>query len=625
MLLPIAEYKQEIIDSVNNNAVTIITSETGSGKSTQVPQYLYEAGYDVVITEPRRMATWSLAERVSEEMNEPLGGIVGYRTAFEGEESSKTSILYCTDGLEVIRELRGIYSKRKRVLIIDEVHEWNLHMEVLIALAKKMLAINTNLRIVIISATIEDDMFTNFFGKMVNILNLPGSLFPIEFEEAPRKALLPNILKMIREGRNVLVFLPGIEEIRSLRRTLLDQDAIILSLYGDLSVKKQQKCFLKYSRPKVILATNVAQTSITIPDIDVVIDTGEEKRKEVRDGIEGLFLNNISKADCIQRMGRAGRTKNGKYILCSDKRFKDRDEFPVPDIQRTILDQLVLQLANYKIDATQIEFIHQPPVEALEDAKQILIDLGAIKDNQVTTIGYRMSQIPLNVQTAKMIVTAEKLKVVEDVIVIASILNIGSLWNRKNNGEKLIQECQNDVLAELEAWKKFEGLEKAERRGLTVFNYNNYVKVKEYVKKMREVLSDSVKISSSGDKEAIKFACISGMINHVYVKEFFNTYTNGNGISKKIDSKSVVKDYPELIVGFPKILENKSRLGVRYEKSIISYVIPISAEDIKYVEPDALREEYDKPYWSKKYKKFYVRKKTFLNDLLIQENLEEYN
>lgn len=171
--LPIYNYKEEIINAVNTHAVTIITAETGSGKSTQVPQYMHEAGYDVVVTEPRRMAAWSLAERVAEEMETEFGNIVGFRTGFERKDSPNTSVLYCTDGLELVRTLTAKNDSKNKVLVIDEVHEWNLNIETLIAWSKKKISENWSTKVVIMSATLEKTRLSNYFGKNVSIFDVP--------------------------------------------------------------------------------------------------------------------------------------------------------------------------------------------------------------------------------------------------------------------------------------------------------------------------------------------------------------------------------------------------------------------------------------------------------------------
>ncbi len=631
--LPISNYKKEIMQAVANHAVTIITAETGSGKSTQVPQFLYEAGYQVIVTEPRRMAAWSLAERVAEEIKSSLGEIVGFRTGFERKDSTNTSILYCTDGLELVREITDTKDKRK-VLIIDEVHEWNLNIETLVAWSKKKINEGWNTKVVIMSATLEKESLTKYFGEDAYLLNVPGKIFPVEFSERYENELIPTVKDMILDKHNTLVFVPGKKEISNVIEELsfMNDSAVILPLHGKLDSEEQKKCFEAYSIPKVIVATNVAQTSITIPDIDAVVDTGKERRLEVHDGIQGLFLRNISKADCMQRKGRAGRTKEGKYILCSDSSFDSRTEFSVPEIQRGILNQIVLRLATCGIDALELEFFHQPNDEALILAKQTLINLGAIKpNNKVTEIGYKMAKMPVSVETARMIIEAEKYGVTEDVICIAAILEVGTLLDyrpKKGLGGcqvsyyNFTSENQSDLLAEYDVWKNISKLKYIDFKELSI-NKKSYFRIKELIKKMYEVLEGIVTISSSGDREAIKKSCLAGMINHVYKYEH-GEYINGDGKPRNLDNHSCLSGWnnPKLLVGIPKIIEFKDSWGWKRTMDLVCMATKVTVGDLKEIAPDFVTQKDIDAYYSCSADAVKVTRKTYFRDILIDEKEE---
>lgn len=617
--LPIYNYKNEIINAVKNHAVTIITAETGSGKSTQVPQYLNEVGYDVVVTEPRRMAAWSLAQRVAEEMDTPLGETVGFRTAFERNDSPNTSILYCTDGLELVRILTDT-KDRKKVLVIDEVHEWNLNIETLIAWSKKKITENWCTKVVIMSATLEKESLANYFEKSVYTLEVPGNLYPVSFSQKTSIELIPSIRKMISEGHNTLVFVPGKKEIEKVINELSDEKAVILPLHGELDSFEQRKCFKSYSLPKVIVATNVAQTSITISDIDAVVDTGEERRLEVNDGIQGLFLRSISKADCLQRKGRAGRTKEGRYILCSDTYFEDREEFSVPEIQRGILDQIVLRLATCGIDATQLEFFHQPSEGALIMAKEKLINLGAIEEsNNVTSIGYKMAKMPVSVQAARMIVAAEEYGVTEEVICIASILEIGGLLNRETSYSEFTTEESSDLLAELEVWKQLKEMRYIEFDKLGI-NKKSFYRIKEHIQKMHDALDEIVEITSSEDKRAVKKACLTGMLEYVY-KEEYDGYVNGDGIKRVISRESCLYGWnrPRLLVGIPKTIEFDDRMGIRRKLNIISMATKVSTQELMELAPNFFCYKDVEPYYSVSVDAIKVTRKTYFKNMLLEQ------
>lgn len=619
--LPIYNYVSEITEAIKNYAVTIITAETGSGKSTQVPQYAHSAGYDVVVTEPRRMAAWSLAQRVAEEIETPLGETVGFRTALERKDSQNTSILYCTDGLELVRSLTDTKDKPK-VLVIDEVHEWNSNIETLVGWSKKKIQEGWCTKVVIMSATLEKESLAQYFGEDVYSLEVPGRLYPVSFEQRSKESLISAITEMVSEGRNTLVFAPGKKEIAEIIKQLSSNNikAKVLPLHGELDSEEQKKCFDSYSVPKVIVATNVAQTSITIPDIDAVVDTGEEKRLETYDGIEGLFLRDTSKADCMQRKGRAGRTKEGKYILCSDTSFERRQEFSVPEIQRCLLEQTVLRLATIGIDAVEFPFFHQPKVEELMRAKETLIGLGALKkDNTVTSIGYKMAKMPVGVQSARMIIEAEKYGVVEEVIKIASIVEIGTLLSKDASYSDFTCERESDLLAELDVWNELQkmGFVKFDELGI---NKKAFFQIKEHIKRMHEALKGVVVITSSNDRKAIKMACMAGMINNVY-KDTRYGYVNEDRVYRNLDKKSCLSSSNSpLILGKPRIIEFEDSYGRKRTMDLVTIATKVSAKELKEIAPQFITEEETDCYYSSYEDAVKVTKVTYFKDIRIAQD-----
>lgn len=621
--LPIYNYMNEITEAIKNHAVTIITAETGSGKSTQVPQYAHNAGYDVVVTEPRRMAAWSLAERVAEEMETTLGETVGFRTALERKDSKNTSILYCTDGLELVRSLTDTKNKPK-VLVIDEVHEWNSNIETLVGWSKKKIQEGWCTKVVIMSATLEKESLAEYFGEDVYSLEVPGRLYPVSFEERSEESLIPAITEMILEGRNTLVFVPGKKEIAEVIKKLSSNNvkAKVLPLHGELDSEEQKKCFYSYSVPKVIVATNVAQTSITIPDIDAVVDTGKERRLETYNGIQGLFLRDTSKADCMQRKGRAGRTKEGKYILCSNTYFEERKDFSVPEIQRCLLEQTVLRLATIGIDAVEFPFFHQPRIEELVRAKEMLINLGALKeDNTVTPIGYKMAKMPVGVQSARMIIEAEKYGVTEEVIKIASIVEIGTLLSKDTSYADFTSERESDLLAELDVWNELQkmGFIKFDEVGI---NKKTFFQIKEHIKRMHEALKGVVEITYSGDRKAIKMACIAGMVNHVYKNTGYG-YVNGDGVYRNLDRKSCLSSSnPSLVVGKPRIIEFEDSYGWKRTMDLVTIATKVSAEELKEIAPQFITEEETDCYYSSYEDAVKVTKVTYFKDIRIAEDTQ---
>ncbi|MBR3153089.1 MAG: DEAD/DEAH box helicase, partial [Clostridia bacterium] len=272
-MLPIAKYKDEIVKAVIENDIVILTAETGSGKSTQVPQYLAEIFQSVVVTEPRIMAAKTLAQRVADEMDVRVGIDVGYRTAYEKCALPTSKITYVTDGLQLVRTIFDENKENKNVLIIDEVHEWNLNIENLIAYCK-FCKNEWNTKVVIMSATMESNKLAEYFGEGTAVVDVPGSLYDVQVEERPKEFLIDSILENVSLRKNVLVFVPGKREISNVIEELKGTNAVILPLHAEMDWEEQNLCFKSYPNSKVIVATNVAQTSLTIPDIDVVVDTG---------------------------------------------------------------------------------------------------------------------------------------------------------------------------------------------------------------------------------------------------------------------------------------------------------------------------------------------------------------
>ncbi|MCF6276987.1 MAG: hypothetical protein L3J07_04050 [Candidatus Magasanikbacteria bacterium] len=575
--LPILPFEGEIVSAVRDHNVVVITAKTGAGKSTQVVRFLAEAGYRVVCTQPRRLATRTVAARVAKEIGVRLGGRVGYRTGVDRADSAATEILFCTDGLQLVRELSGSGVGERTVLVLDEVHEWNTNMEVLVAWTRKRIEDGDDLRVVLMSATLDAERLASYFGG-VPVISVPGRLFPVEKRNAPAYALLDEVEKLAGAGRNVLVFQPGKKEIAetvSALQAKLGASAIVRPLHGGLEYSEQQLCFepAPTGKVKVVVSTNVAQTSVTIPDIDAVVDSGLERRIELVDGIEGLYLKDTSQADCTQRAGRAGRTKAGVYILCSATSIEDRLAFPKAEILRSRLDQTVLRLAVQGFDATALKFFHQPDETVLAEAKRALVALGAMSsDGEVTKTGRRMAKFSVSVGFARMLIEAERLGVVEQVATIAACLEVGDIRARDGKWKSLTQENQSDLLAVLDvfnvgkAMKGGHGRSKVNcLRDAGIFT-KDFFRADEIRRKLlsstrRSLHSNSKSFATKElEKKAILRACVAGMVDHLYQKEY-SGYKNGDGWARQLDNKSVVSSGADWIVGIPFDISGKGRRG----------------------------------------------------------------
>lgn len=561
--LPIHSFREQIVEAVRNNSVVVITAETGAGKSTQVPQYLLDEGYDLVVTQPRRLAARTVAERVAEEIGEEIGGIVGYRTAVDRRDSPATRCLFCTDGLALVRELMG---QNKGVLVLDEIHEWNENMEVLVAWAKRQVEAGADFKVVLMSATLEAEKLSTFFNE-VPVISVPGRLFPVEVKK-PGARLIDDVATLVAQNRNVLVFHPGKQEIEDTCAALkqMQVNAEILPLHGQLTPQEQAMCFKHYGRPKVVVSTNVAQTSVTIDDIDAVVDSGMERRIELVDGVEGLYLKPISYADSTQRKGRAGRTKEGIYIdHCG---ASTRPDFPVAEIMRKRLDQTVLRLAIAGFDMEAMEFFHQPDKSDIHDARRTLVGLGCMNaDGSVTKIGRLVNRLPVSVQYARMLVEADRLGVVDDVLTVAAIMEQGGITvpppsrnqpDRPDWRRMVPSESESDVMGQLAVWQMADNMSKDEMREKGI-SLRTYFRAKEVRKHLERAVQQFFQFGSTGRREDILKAVCAGMVDHLY-KGSYGSYRNGEGVDRELGTASLVRG-AEWLVGKPFDLQIKTRRG----------------------------------------------------------------
>lgn len=561
MKLPIEDYRRQITELVANNSVVIVTAETGAGKSTQVPRYLLEEGYRVVVTQPRRLAARTVAARVAEEIGEPLGRTIGVRTSQDRCDSPDTRVLFCTDGLALIRELVGSHHETD-VLVLDEVHEWNLNMEVLVAWAKHEISQRAGFRLVLMSATVEAHALSAYFDG-APVVEVPGRLFPVETRDGSGNNVV-DAISLLRDGRNVLVFEPGKSEIEATIAWIkgYNLDVEILPLHGQLDAAEQAKCFRRYSRPKCVVATNVAQTSVTIDDIDAVVDSGMERRVEVVDGIEGLYLKPVSFADSKQRAGRAGRTKPGIYIDNCPSSPAERSPFPVAEIMRSRLDQVVLRLLHAGFDMEEMEFFHQPQIEEIRRSKVSLAALGCIEGNRVTEIGHQVNRLPLSIQFARMIVEADRRGVVDDVLTAAAVLESGGITERKSEYlwmPHTEDETQSDVLAQLALWRKAKDLRGKDQLSKVGVHAGAFRRAREIRRHLVDALNGMVRFGSTEKREDILLSICAGMVEHLYTGGY--GYKGADGVSRELNNESVLSPRPTWLVGMPWDLEIKTRHG----------------------------------------------------------------
>lgn len=599
-MLPIYDKKAEILSAVKECDTVIISAETGSGKSTQVPQYLREAGYRVICTEPRRIACTSLAMRVADEIGDDSA--VGYKTAFESHNAS-ADILYCTDGLQMAK---GIKSADDTILIIDEVHEWNLNIETLVAWVKKFRSTGQRIKVILMSATIDAEDLASFYGEAICI-SAQGRLYDVSIVEENSyfgySAYIDRIAKSVEAGKNVLAFAEGKAEINEIINHVKDKckdSCVLIPLHGDLDISDQRLCFKKYDLPKVVVATNIAQTSITIPDIDIVVDNGMEKRIETVDGVEGLYTRAISKSDCLQRAGRAGRVKDGVYYLCSNISIDSRNEYSIPEIQRLILDKVVLKLISVGIDPRDIEFYHQPLRESINKSIDTLILHDAVvnKDNTlwITPIGRQMIVMPVSTRSARMIIEAVKYGCVDTMLKAVSVMEIGTIINyraeKPYTGDSYTYRDftridTSDILAEIDILnqifsKKYPDLTKA---GLSK---KSFFRIKDIYDKLVGVISDIFEIDLNTEDKDVSYInflkCLfAGNRDHLY-ETTYDRAMDADENQFTIDRNTCINRYrANFVVGFPRTITYKDRWGFMQTMNILSNISIIPNDSFKDV------------------------------------------
>ncbi|MES2876667.1 MAG: helicase-related protein [Patescibacteria group bacterium] len=607
--LPIHDFKAEITTSVDSNQVTIITAETGAGKSTQVPQYLAEHGYTkVIVTQPRILAARNLSERVRQEWSlrtmSDADVAVGYRTAHERDDSPTTQILYCTDGLQLVREIAGEGTKKQQVLILDEVHEWNENMEVLIAWAKKRCDEDPHFKVVIMSATIDTAPLAQYFGTQA-VIAVPGRSFPVRRSQGS-DVLSEIVAKLQGPACNMLVFLPGKAEIQEIADALAKKPQAsgvpVIPLHSQLEASVQQQAFAHSPTGKIILSTNIAQTSITIDDIDVVIDSGLERRSEVRSGVEGLFVAQISQADCLQRAGRAGRTKPGEYILAAYDtlpclKFEDRPQYGTPEILRKHIDRLTLRLANVGIDIETLDFYHDPSNKAIAQAKHTLVALGAMLPNgTVTKIGKIMERYPVESSYARMLVESLSYSSVAQstLAAIIAIQEVGGITKggpRYTGWQRYTRQKNSDLLAQYDVYLALPTILPDDYEELGIIS-KNVGKAREVMQRLNRdlqgiELKDELLAPISATDEPDLLRCIvAGLIDQLWSVDEYGVATHlTNKKVRELSSTTVVRHAP-LIAGIPFDLEVPARDGNLQTLHLVQDISRVNTDWLIELAPD---------------------------------------
>ena len=488
--LPVHEKLEEIKKAIAENQVTIICGETGSGKTTQLPKICLELGRGAAgligHTQPRRLAARSVAERIAEELKSEIGSAVGYKVRFTDHTSRDACVKLMTDGILLAETQTDRYLAAYDTIIIDEAHERSLNIDFLLGYLKQLLPRRPDLKVIITSATIDAERFSQHFNG-APVLEVSGRTYPVEIlyrpltskDEDDAEVELTDVIvdaadELARHGEgDILVFLPGEREIReaaeALRKSTLRRNDEILPLFARLSHAEQHKIFHPSgAKRRIVLATNVAETSLTVPGIKYVIDTGlaRVKRYSARAKVEQLHVEKISQAAARQRSGRCGRVSAGVCIrLFSEEDFNSRTEFTDPEIVRSNLAAVILRMASLNLgDVAAFPFLEMPDSRYINDGFQVLLELGAVNEhNGLTRLGEQMARLPIDPKIARILLAAKKHDCMAEILVIASALSIQDPRERPleardaaAKAHERFTDKQSDFLAYLNIWDSFQ-------------------------------------------------------------------------------------------------------------------------------------------------------------------------
>ncbi len=562
--LPVSEHKDDIAKAILENQVIIIAGETGSGKTTQLPKICLSLGLGqkglIGHTQPRRIAARSVANRIAEELNVPLGDLVGYQIRFNETAGDATAIKLMTDGILLAEIQNDRYLNRYDTIIIDEAHERSLNIDFLLGYLKQLLPKRPDLKVIITSATIDVEKFSTHFND-APIIEVSGRTFPVEtlyrpLLETDSESQLEGIVNAIEEittldhQGDILVFLSGERDIREaalrLRREKIPHLSVV-PLYARLSVSEQNKIFQPHRGRRVVLATNVAETSLTVPGIRYVIDPGYARisRYSFRTKVQRLPIEPISQASANQRKGRCGRVSEGVCIrLYSEQDFLSRPEFTDPEILRTNLAAVILQMAQLRLgDIRHFPFVEMPDHRLINDGYKLLQELQAINGrNHLTKLGRRLAQLPVDPRFGRMLIAGAQWDCLNEVMIIISALSVQDPRERPADKQQAADQRhreywdeKSDFLAYVNLWKTYEeqrqNLSNNQCQKWCKKNFLVYMRLREW-RDIHTQLSLSAKKlslklnSAPANYEAIHTALLTGLLDNIgnFSKEKTNDY-----------------------------------------------------------------------------------------------------
>ena len=643
--LPVSQRRDDIAAAIRDHQVVVLAGETGSGKTTQLPKICLELGRgkDKIIghTQPRRIAARSVAERIADELGTELGDLVGYQVRFTDRTSKRSRVKLMTDGILLAELQRDRDLRRYDTIIIDEAHERSLNIDFLLGYLKRLLPRRPDLKLIITSATIDVERFAEHFDAPV--VEVSGRTYPVDVRYRPlvelpeaddegepivrdqTEAILASVRELFAEGPgDILVFLPGEREIRDTADALAevaDARTEVVPLYSRLSAAEQHKVFAAHTGRRVVLATNVAETSLTVPGIRYVVDTGVARisRYSVRTKVQRLPVEAISQASANQRSGRCGRLGPGIAIrLYSEEDFEGRPEFTDPEILRTNLASVILQMASLGLgDMAQFPFVEPPDRRNVSAGVQLLEELGALQGDRLTKLGRRLARLPIDPRLARMVLEAEHRGCVREVIVIAAALSLQD--PRERPAELKAQADQqharfkaegSDFLTWLNLWRYIKEqqreLSSSAFRRMCKREFLNWLRVREwqdFESQLRQVCREmDIKLGPPADlpdADGIHQALLAGLLSHIGLLEERDRkergpreYLGARGARFAIfPGSGLHRKNPQFLMAGE--LVETSRLWARQNAAI-------KPEWAEQLGAHLVKRTYSEPHWSKK-------------------------
>ncbi|AKH65332.1 ATP-dependent helicase HrpA [Photorhabdus thracensis] len=654
--LPVSQKKDEIYKAIRDHQVVIIAGETGSGKTTQIPKICLELGRGIKgligHTQPRRLAARAVANRLAEELETSVGSAVGYKVRFSDHISDKTLVKLMTDGILLAELQNERLLKQYDTLIIDEAHERSLNIDFILGYLRQLLPKRPDLKVIITSATIDPERFSRHFHH-APIIEVSGRTYPVEVRYRPviaedsdeerdqLEAIIDAVDELGREGPgDILVFMSGEREIRDTADALNKlnlRHTEVLPLFARLSNSDQNRIFQSHAGRRIVLATNVAETSLTVPGIKYVIDTGYARisRYSYRTKVQRLPIEPISQASANQRKGRCGRVSDGICIrLYSEDDFLSRPEFTDPEILRTNLASVILQMTSIGLgDIGAFPFVQPPDKRNIQDGVRLLEELGAIDQNatvkgnyRLTLIGRQLAQLPVDPRLARMVLEARHHGCVREVMIITSALSIQDPRERPLEKQQVSDEKHrrfadkdSDFIAFLKLWdflkEQQKELSSSQFRKLCRQDYLNYLRVREWqdvYTQLRQVVKEvGLPVNSQdADYRSIHVSLLSGLLSHIGQKDTDKQeYTGARNARFSIFPGSGLFKKPPKWAMVAELVETNrlwGRIAARIEPE---WIEPLATHLVKH--------HYSEPHWQKSQGATMAREKVTLYGLPI--------